>query len=190
MPPVVFVIYASLTKKPLNWNIFKNDFNKIWVILHSFKYYQSNLLQTMFYTQERDKLRQFYVNVWHKSAKGEKMDAIETMVARAIDLHPEYHLMLKNQTHLGNEYLPEMGETNPFLHMGMHLGLQEQVALDRPAGIQKIYQKLGSKIGNVHDTEHAMMDCLAESLWQSQRNNTLPDETSYLRCLASLLEKK
>ncbi len=141
----------------------------------------------MFYTQERDKLRQFYVDVWQKSYKGETMDALEKMVARVIDLHPEYHLMLSNEDHLGNEYLPEMGETNPFLHMGMHLGLQEQVALDRPTGIQDIYQQLGHKLGDVHDTEHTMMECLAESLWQSQRNNSLPNEADYLTCLKNHL---
>lgn len=141
----------------------------------------------MFYTQKRDKLRKFYVDVWHKSCNGQVLDALETMVARVIDMHPEYHLMLSNKNHLGNEYLPEMGETNPFLHMGMHLALQEQVSLDRPAGIQKIYQAIGSKMGDVHDTEHAMMDCLAESLWQSQRNNNLPNEDDYLTCLNTLL---
>lgn len=144
----------------------------------------------MFYTQERDKLRQFYVDVWQKTRTGSPMDALETMIARVIELHPEYHQMLSNQAHLGNEYLPEMGETNPFLHMGMHLGLQEQVALDRPAGIQALYSTLGNQIGDVHRTEHAMMDCLAESLWQSQRNNSLPDEPAYLACLQNLIREK
>lgn len=141
----------------------------------------------MFYTQERDKLRQFYVDVWQKNQTGQPLDAMETMVARVISLHPEYHKMLNNHQHLGNEYLPELGETNPFLHMGMHLGLQEQVALDRPKGIQALYTHIGEKLGEVHATEHAMMDCLAESLWLSQKNNTLPDEQAYLDCLTQLL---
>jgi len=141
----------------------------------------------MFYTQERDKLRQFYVDVWRKNQTGQALDAMETQVARVIDLHPEYQQMLNNNQHLGNEYLPEMGETNPFLHMGMHLGLQEQVVLNRPEGIQEIYTQIGEKLGDVHATEHTMMDCLAESLWQSQKNNTLPDEKAYLACLTQLL---
>lgn len=143
----------------------------------------------MFYTQERDKMRQFYADVWRKARENESMDAMETRVARVIEMHPEYQAMLINKQHLGNEYHPELGQTNPFLHMGLHLGLQEQVALDRPAGIQAVYQTLGAKLKDVHDTEHAMMDCLAESLWLSQRDNVLPDEAAYLVCLNQLIQK-
>jgi len=143
----------------------------------------------MFYTSERDKLRQFYVDTWQKARNGLPMDAMETMIARVIELHPEYHPMLQNEKHLGNEYKPEDGETNPFLHMGMHLGLQEQVSMDRPAGIQAIYQQLGERLGDVHATEHAMMDCLAESLWIAQRDQIEPDEQAYLDCLRHLLFK-
>lgn len=143
----------------------------------------------MFYTSERDRLRQFYVDTWKKHQTGQPMDAMEQMVARIIHIHPEYHMMLSNEKHLGNEYKPEDGETNPFLHMGMHLGLQEQVSMDRPAGIQSVYKQLGLRFGDIHQTEHAMMDCLAESLWMAQRDQVEPDEQAYLRCLQSLLIK-
>jgi hypothetical protein len=143
----------------------------------------------MFYTSERDKLRQFYVDTWQKVRFSLPMDAMEQMVARVIELHPEYHVMLNNEKHLGNEYKPEDGETNPFLHMGMHLGLQEQVSMDRPLGIQAVYQQLGEKLRDVHDTEHAMMECLGESLWIAQRDQVEPDEQEYLRNLQLLLLK-
>jgi len=143
----------------------------------------------MFYTSERDRLRQFYVDTWKKHQTGQPMDAMEQMVARIIHLHPEYQTMLRNEKHLGNEYKPEDGETNPFLHMGMHLGLQEQVSMDRPAGIQAVYQQLGQRLGDVHETEHAMMECLAESLWLAQRDQVEPNEQAYLRCVQSLLIK-
>ncbi|QAB15155.1 DUF1841 family protein [Hydrogenovibrio thermophilus] len=142
----------------------------------------------MFYTTERDKMRQFYADTWRKATQNDPLDAMETRVARVIEMHPEYHAMLNNEKHLGSDYLPEMGETNPFLHMGMHLALQEQVALDRPAGIQAVYRQLGEQLGDVHDTEHAMMDCLGESLWQAQQNQGMPDEDAYLSCLQNLLK--
>ena len=142
----------------------------------------------MIYTTERDRLRQFYVDTWQKARNNEPLDAMETLVARVIEMHPEYHAMLTNSQHLGNNYFPEMGETNPFLHMGMHLGLQEQVSMDRPAGIQDVYKKLGERLRDVHETEHAMMECLAEAMWQAQRNQTEPDEQAYLKCLQALLE--
>ncbi|WP_204318325.1 DUF1841 family protein [Serratia marcescens] len=39
----------------------------------------------------------------------------------------------------------ELGETNPFLHMGLHLAVREQVATDRPQGIRTVYTKLIEK---------------------------------------------
>ncbi|WP_319379545.1 DUF1841 family protein, partial [Thiomicrorhabdus sp.] len=141
----------------------------------------------MLYTSERDKLRQFYADCWKKARHGLPMEPMEQMVARVIEMHPEYHRMLENEKHLGNEYKPEDGEINPFLHMGMHLGLQEQVVMDRPAGIKSIYQQLGEKTGDVMKTEHAMMECLAEMMWQAQRSQSEPDEAAYLQCLQNLL---
>ncbi|KUJ72854.1 DUF1841 family protein [Thiomicrospira sp. WB1] len=141
----------------------------------------------MFYTQERDKLRQFYADTWQKARLNQPLDAMETLIARVIEKHPEYHAMLENQAHLGNDYAPEDGETNPFLHMGMHLALEEQVSLDRPAGIQTLYEKLTEKTRDFHTTEHEMMECLGEALWQAQQTQGEPDETAYLQCLQQRL---
>lgn len=132
-------------------------------------------------------MRQFFVDTWQKATQNQPLDAMEQRVAKVIEMHPEYHAMLNNAKHLGNDYLPEMGETNPFLHMGMHLGLQEQVALNHPAGIQTIYSQLGQTLRDVHQTEHAMMDCLGEALWQAQQHGGLPDDSAYLTCLNRLI---
>ncbi len=143
----------------------------------------------MFYTQERDKLRQVYADVWRKARNNEPMDALEQLIARVIEDHPEYHALLNNEHHLANEYLPELGETNPFLHMGMHLAIQEQVVTDRPAGIKAIYEALSEKTQDFHQTEHQIMDCLAESLWQAQKHQQPADEQAYLTCLQNLIKE-
>jgi hypothetical protein len=137
----------------------------------------------MFYTQDRDKLRQHWADVWKKARNNEPMDALETLIARVIEAHPEYHALLDNEHHLANEYLPEMGETNPFLHMGMHLAIQEQVVTDRPAGIRQLYENISEKTQDFQKTEHIMMDCLGEALWQAQKEQKPADETAYLNCV-------
>ena len=86
-------------------------------------------------------------------------------------------------TDLDEEFLPEAGQTNPFLHMGLHLGLREQVATDRPQGIATIFSTLASKLGDPHDAEHRMIECLAETLWEAQRDGRPPDEVLYLERL-------
>ena len=100
--------------------------------------------------------------------------------------HPEYHALLENkEVSVNANYLPEMGDSNPFLHLGMHLGLREQVSTNRPAGIAELYQRLVALKGT-HDAEHEMIECLAEAIWQAQQNQTPPDDITYLDCLGKI----
>ena len=115
------------------------------------------------------------------------MDALQQTIANIVGLHPEYHELLNKPDEIERDYTPEMGQTNPFLHMSMHMALHEQISTDRPAGITDAYQQLCEKCGSAHDAEHAMMECLGEALWTAQRNNQMPDETAYLNCVIKLL---
>ena len=136
--------------------------------------------------QSRDEIRQTYLSVWQKMQSGSVLEPMESVIADVIELHPEYQRLLddKDQS-LQREYTPEAGQTNPFLHMGMHIALREQTSANRPVGIREIHNKLSNRLG-VHDAEHAMMECLAEALWRAQRDNTVPDEAAYLECLKRL----
>ena len=79
-----------------------------------------------------------------------------------------------------------MGQTNPFLHMGMHLAIREQLATNRPAGITETFGLLMARVQDAHAVEHRMMECLGEALWQAQRSGQEPDEARYLACLRQL----
>jgi hypothetical protein len=136
--------------------------------------------------QSRDEVRQVYLTVWQKMQLKSLLEPMEAMIAEVIELHPEYHALLENEIDIKQqEFTPDQGQTNPFLHMGMHIALREQAGVDRPVGIQGLYQKLASSKGR-HDAEHAMMECLGESLWNAQRNHRAPDEAAYLDCLKKL----
>ena len=137
--------------------------------------------------QNRQQLRRMYHDVWQKSQANESLSALESMIAQVINEHSEYHKIFNNDASLDQEYFVEDGQTNPFLHMGLHISLHEQISTDRPAGIRNMYQQLQAKFGNAHDTEHRMMECLTESLWLAQRNNQAPSETDYLIALKKLL---
>jgi len=136
--------------------------------------------------QSRDEIRQVYFKVWQKMQDQALLEPLEAIIADVIKLHSEYHSILETGETAGQmDFSPEDGQTNPFLHMGMHITLREQTGGDRPAGMLGIYQKLVQQRG-IHDTEHAMMECLGEALWNAQRNNALPDEGAYLECLRQL----
>jgi hypothetical protein len=101
--------------------------------------------------------------------------------------HPEYVPLLESGPQaLAADYTPEGGRENPFLHMGLHLAIREQVATDRPAGIAQIHQSLSRRLSDPHTAEHAMLELLAETLWESQRSGRAPDEQRYLERLRGL----
>jgi hypothetical protein len=136
--------------------------------------------------QSRDQVRQVYLDVWHKMQQKQLLEPMEALIADVIDSHPEYHALLADDAEVKQqEFTPEQGQTNPFLHMGMHIALREQAGTDRPAGINAIYQRLTAAKGQ-HQAEHAMMECLGQALWSAQRNHLPPDEADYLDCLKKL----
>ena len=141
----------------------------------------------MLFDTDRDSLRRFYVESWQKAREGRPLTPLESQVADVVERHPEYQAMLGDpERAMGREYLPEDGETNPFLHMGLHLALAEQVSTDRPPGVAAVHRRLGARLGGSHDAEHAMMECLAEAIWQAQRDGRAPDEDAYMACLERL----
>lgn len=135
---------------------------------------------------DRNEIRKAYYEAWRKHDAGEPLQPLEEMIVGVIALHPEYHALLENPDTSDKDWLPDGGETNPFLHMGMHIAIQEQLSTDRPAGIAGLYASIVQKIGDAHEADHKVMDCLGEMLWQAQRDNRMPDEQAYLNCLRKL----
>ncbi len=137
--------------------------------------------------QDRNQLRQMYLDAWRKQCDGELQQPLEAMIAEVVGLHPEYHALLKKgEEALAKDFMPELGESNPFMHMGMHIAIREQLATDRPAGIRAAHQALLGKFGDAHEVDHQVMECLGRALWEAQQNNAPPDEAQYLRCVQAL----
>jgi hypothetical protein len=143
----------------------------------------------MLYGQNRDEIRRVYCTAWDKHLKGLPLEALEQQLVAIIGLHPEYQALLADtDAALARDFTPEMGQTNPFLHMGMHLAIREQLAMNRPAGITDAFGALMARVQDAHEVEHRMMECLGEALWQSQRSGQAPDEARYLECLRQLTD--
>ena len=139
----------------------------------------------MIFGQDRQELRRMYVDAWRKSEAGEIMSPLEAQIAQVVSDHPEYQEMLTPEA-LEESFTPEDGKTNPFLHMGLHLAIRDQVATNRPSGIAAIFKDLAAKAGDPHAAEHKMVDCLAETLWEAQGRNAPPDEQQYVERLKNL----
>ena len=141
----------------------------------------------MIFGTDRNELRQMYVDAWRKFSAGEAMSPLESQIAQVIQDHPEYQPAMTAET-LEETYTPEGGKTNPFLHMGLHLALREQLATNRPQGITGVFDSLQAKTGDRHTAEHQALDCLAETMWVAQNNNAAPDEQAYLDSLRALAD--
>lgn len=139
----------------------------------------------MIFGQDRNELRQMYFDAWRKSRLGDLLSPLEAQIATVIEDHPEYQSMM-NDEQLDQSFTPEGGETNPFLHMGLHLAVREQISTDRPPGIAALFNAILVKNGESHATEHKVIDCLAETLWEAQSSNAMPDEEAYLERLRRL----
>ena len=138
----------------------------------------------MIFGQDRHELRKMYADAWQKYSDKTPLSPLEAQIVQVIEDHPEYHEAVGGD--LAKDFAVEGGRTNPFLHMGLHLSIREQVATDRPPGIAAIFRQLADKVGGSHTAEHRMIDCLAETLWESQRDSGPPDELNYLERLRQL----
>jgi Domain of unknown function (DUF1841) len=132
--------------------------------------------------------RRFFWRTWQRHQAGERLEPLEVIVANVIKQHPEYHrLFAGDERDVCAAGVAQPLEDNPFLHLGLHIALHEQLQSDRPAGVRAHYQR--QKIaagGDEHVAEHRMMKVLAEILFNAQRQGELPDENAYLGELARL----
>jgi hypothetical protein len=136
------------------------------------------------FNPSRDQARHFLIDAWKKRCERLPATPLETMAADLVADHPEYHeLLAEDATALQREWTPEDGETNPFLHLSLHLAIAEQLQIDQPPGIRAVYSRLCARLDNAHDALHVMIDCLGETLWRAQRDRQPPDSEAYLECL-------
>jgi hypothetical protein len=138
----------------------------------------------MLFDPSRDEARKLLFESWRKRKAGELLTPLEDLVAQLIGKHPEYFAVLEDPgRYRERDYQPEQGESNPFLHLMMHLTIEEQISIDQPVGIRAHFTRLTLRLGSEHDAQHRMMECLGEMIWQSQRNRTQPDAAVYFECL-------
>jgi hypothetical protein len=140
----------------------------------------------MFASSGRDELRRRYAVAWQRRRDRLPLEPLDAQIADVIELHPEYQAMLEDPEDSQQDFTVEAGRINPFLHLGLHLALREQVGTRRPAGIEAVHARLARSLGDVHAAEHRMIEVLAETLWEAQRAGTAPDELRYLERLKRL----
>ena len=138
------------------------------------------------FNPSRDQVRDTFFEAWRKYRAGEPLVGMEALAADVALAHPEYHAVLDDpERHRDREYT----DANPFLHMSLHMALEEQLSIDQPPGIVARFEALLARHGDRHEALHEAIECLAETVWRSQRDNAPPDGAAYLDCLARRARK-
>jgi hypothetical protein len=141
----------------------------------------------LFHDHDRTSLRAVYFAAWRKHRLNLPLEPLEAQIADVIAAHPEYQPVLESEPEVADrDDAPEHGTTNPFLHLGLHLALRDQVATDRPAGIRGAFERIAARSASLHEAEHVLLECLGETLWDAERAGSPPDERRYLERVARL----
>jgi Domain of unknown function (DUF1841) len=136
---------------------------------------------TLFDTYTREQLRQSYAQAWAKHLARVPLTPLEALITDVIGRHPEYQQLVADpEAVLGFEANTDGHAENPFLHMGLHLAVREQLSIDRPPGVRELLKDFQSPHGDAHAAEHVLMEALGETLWKAQRSGQAPDEKEYL----------
>lgn len=135
------------------------------------------------FNPSREEVREMFFATWRKYRAGEALAGIEAIALQVVLLHPEYHEILdRPERYRDRDYVDE---SNPFLHMSLHVALEEQLSIDQPPGIAAAWQRLVERWGDRHEALHQALECLAETVWRAQRECSAPDAAAYLACLAA-----
>jgi hypothetical protein len=142
------------------------------------------------YGADRAEVRDVFFRAWRQHREHRPLEGIEKLIVDVALQHPEYHPILEAPpSQADRDYATLLGESNPFMHMGLHIAIAEQLSIDQPPGIRAYYQQLRARLPDTHAVEHAMMECLNEMLWRATREHRTPDQAAYLDCVKHLAEK-
>ena len=136
------------------------------------------------FARNRTETRRFFHESWRKRCAGLPLEPLEALGADVVAAHPEYHVQVTDKRPIEGDGADPVG--NPFLHLGLHVALLEQLQADRPTGIRAEFIRLKAHHPDIHQTEHRIIEILADALWTAQSRGAFPDEAQYLERIRRL----
>lgn len=125
--------------------------------------------------------RQHFYHAWQKHLRGYALSEFEHRIVEVLLNYPEYTKALSPDS-----IDVDNGE-NPYLILGAHMEVKDQLRLDRPRGIKKLVDS-SSKGGAF--VESLMVELMVYTLKSAYINKTPPSYEQYLRELRIALGYK
>ncbi len=142
------------------------------------------------YGENREDHRQILFDVWKKYQTNQPLEPLEKKILTIMLNHPEYaHVFSNEDKFIATDYFSELSETNPFLHLSLHLVILEQVEIDKPNGIRALYKQAIAFFQDVHEADHCIMNSLAIAMHEMLNQNKPFDEKAYLKRIKIALKK-
>lgn len=135
------------------------------------------------FNPSRDQVRNFFIDAWRKHRAREVLPPLETIAADILQNHPEYHRVVEDPESVERDFTPDDGQVNPFLHLSLHLAIEEQLSIDQPPGLRAAFDAACARHGERHAALHDVLECLGETMFNAQRNNAPPDGMAYITCV-------
>ncbi len=130
--------------------------------------------------------RRVFWEAWRKAREGLPLNALEVRIARVIRMHPEYHHYFNDlESFLERDFHVDDG-MNPYLHLSLHLALEEQIATHQPPEAAQALERLMRAGMDRHDALHRLLEILAETVYYAQRAGGEPDVAVYALRLREL----
>ncbi|MDO9596969.1 MAG: DUF1841 family protein [Azoarcus sp.] len=135
------------------------------------------------FNPSRDQVRNFFIDAWRKHRAREVLTPLETIAADIVQSHSEYHKVVEDPESVERDFTPDDGQVNPFLHLSLHLAIEEQLSIDQPPGLRAAFDAACARHGERHAALHDVLECLGETMFNAQRNNAAPDGMAYIACV-------
>jgi len=133
--------------------------------------------------------RQIFWDAWQKHLAGLPLNALEVRISRVIALHPEYHHLFDDLEQFLDRDFSIGGEASPYLHLSLHLALEEQIASRQPPEAGRTLEFLMQARGlSRHDALHPLLEVLAETVYDAQQIGREPDVELYRQRLLSIIK--
>ena len=135
------------------------------------------------FNPDRRALRQQMAQAWQRYRDGLPTDSLQSKIGRVVERHPEYHALIESPDAAEADFSPEDGQINPFLHLSLHMAIDDQLSTNRPPGIVDVFAAICRAKGDTHAAEHVLLERLGEALWQASKSGIPPDTNAYLEAL-------